>query len=187
MSGQPPHVRVCLRPGCGHRNPPSAAACAACGAPLPPLRPATVGPHTESVLPAEIRGLALGLAIGGAVALYFGFNLLPTPVPGAADEMNQIWLALDSAFNVALKVIGAALLLAAAAALTGKPPAALLALLVQAGGGVVFLVVGVLWLVKWRSLSLMTLVMLILGVMSLASLRHVWKLHLAARSDAAAP
>lgn len=143
MSGQPSQVRVCVRPGCGHHNPPHAGACAACGAPLPPVRPATPGPHTGGALPAEIRGLALGLAFGGALALYFGFNLLPTPKPGAADEINQVWLALDSAFNVALKVVGAALLLAAAAALTGKPAAALLALLVEAGAGIVFLAVSV--------------------------------------------
>jgi hypothetical protein len=125
----------------------------------------------------ETRGLALGLLIGGAVSLYLGLNLVATPVSGAPDEVNRMWMGVDTALITALKIVGAALLLAGILCLTGVPLALRVALLAEAGAALVFLSLGLAWLVKWRNIDLYILIMLVMGAMSVAAFMRCLRLH----------
>jgi len=184
MTEAPSQKRPCPN-NCGYLNAPDAAFCAGCGAALPGgvAAPGLTGARRPSAaVAAEIRAMALGSLIGGLVALYFGFSLVPTAVVGASDAANALWLGIDQAAIIVLRVVGATLLLTAAVCLTGKSTALVLALLAESGASVVFTGYGLVQLLKWRSPGLMGIVFLALGIMSIAALVQAWRLYRATQA-----
>jgi len=131
-------------------------------------------------LGSQIRASALGLLISGGLCVYFGFSLTPDAPPGLSPEVAEQWYAHDEAFNMGLRIVGAAFLVAAALAAAGQRLTLVLAAVVEVALGVLLVVMSVERIVQARvagmGFDFMLILLLIVAIVSVTSAHRYWKM-----------
>ena len=127
-------------------------------------------PQANPAVTQAIRSSTMGLMIGGAICLYFGFSLL---VETTADKI----------LFTALKIVGIAFVLAGAWAWTGSRASMLMAAITEAAFALVALTMSVTWTLEARAMGTwnpQVILLLILVAISVAGARRSWELYRAA-------
>ncbi len=139
--------------------------------------------HTtrRSLTGPAIRGSALGLLIGGAVCLYFGFSLIPDAPMDATPDEQQRWFAVDEAFNWGLRVVGAGFVLAAALAAAGMRSSMLLATVVESLFAILMIAMTIGWTADARAIGAawnpQVIILIVMAVVGIVGAKHSWELY----------
>lgn len=146
----------------------------------PPPSGARPDPDTAAPHAAAVRGYAFGLALAGAVCLYFGFSLVADAPGSATPAEAERWFALDHAANWALRGIGLLLLCAAGLASLGARSAMLVGLAGETLLAVLLVAMSLEWTVEARAdggWSPAVILLLILAAMSVSSALRCWRVY----------